>query len=282
MRQILVATDFSERSERALGRGAMLARAGGWRMDLVHVVDDDRPRRLVDHEMGEATVLLDERRAAEGLAGQARVLAGDPFTGIAQAAEDAGADLLVIGAHRRRAITDAFAGTTAERTIRAVRRPVLMVHAAPIAPYRQILLTSDLSQPSLAALRGYQALGIGQGAGLSLLHVFEVPALRLAMSATMSPAARRDYLDSRNREAAGDLARFAEGLGGLRAAPVLRPEIATPAQEILAAAGQRGADLLVLATQGRGALARMVLGSVTEQVLRTAALDVLAIPPPQG
>jgi nucleotide-binding universal stress UspA family protein len=37
-----------------------------------------------------------------------------------------------------------------------------------------------------------------------------------------------------------------------------------------------------MATQGKGVLARMVLGSVTQQVLQSASIDVLTIPPVAG
>ena len=46
MRTILVATDFSERSDRALRRATLFARAQGAKLVLVHGVDDDQPDRL--------------------------------------------------------------------------------------------------------------------------------------------------------------------------------------------------------------------------------------------
>ena len=54
MKQILVATDFSERSHRAVRRARLLAREPGARLLLLHVVDDDRPQRLVAGEAAAA------------------------------------------------------------------------------------------------------------------------------------------------------------------------------------------------------------------------------------
>jgi nucleotide-binding universal stress UspA family protein len=48
-----------------------------------------------------------------------------------------------------------------------------------------------------------------------------------------------------------------------------------PAAEILGAAEERGADLIVLGQRGRSAIARFIDGSVTERVVRHAACDVL-------
>jgi nucleotide-binding universal stress UspA family protein len=51
------------------------------------------------------------------------------------------------------------------------------------------------------------------------------------------------------------------------------------AERILAVAGETGADLIVMGTHGRGGVQRLVLGSVTEKVVRQAHCRVLTIPP---
>jgi nucleotide-binding universal stress UspA family protein len=48
---------------------------------------------------------------------------------------------------------------------------------------------------------------------------------------------------------------------------------------IVDAAKRHGCDLIVLGTHGRAGLGRMVLGSVTEAVVRTAKCPVLTVPP---
>jgi nucleotide-binding universal stress UspA family protein len=53
MKRIMFATDFSERSDQALRRVVILARAHDAVLQIVHVVDDDRPRRIVDHEVND-------------------------------------------------------------------------------------------------------------------------------------------------------------------------------------------------------------------------------------
>ncbi len=58
MTRIMFATDFSERTDRALGRAVILARAYGALPEIVHVVDHDRPRRMADHKVNAARQLL--------------------------------------------------------------------------------------------------------------------------------------------------------------------------------------------------------------------------------
>ena len=56
--------------------------------------------------------------------------------------------------------------------------------------------------------------------------------------------------------------------------------LAGPAAEKIAEyAQQRGIDLIVMSTRGRGAVRRLLLGSVTDRVLRSGGLPVLVIPP---
>jgi universal stress protein E len=61
MRRILAATDFSTRSHRALRRAGLLARKRDAGLTLVHVVEDDQPRSLIELERREASKFLDEQ-----------------------------------------------------------------------------------------------------------------------------------------------------------------------------------------------------------------------------
>ena len=71
-------------------------------------------------------------------------------------------DLLVLGPHRRRIFRDIFIGTTVERTIREADCPVLMANAAPVGPYRHVLLSTDLSEGSRDAMATYLFLNLSK------------------------------------------------------------------------------------------------------------------------
>ena len=283
MKKIMLATDFSERSDRALRRAVILARAHDAVLDIVHVVDDDRPRRIVDHEVNDARQLLSELTRSlndlDGVSCSTQIVLDDPFAGIVKEVAKASPDLLVIGPHRRQILRDVFVGTTAERTIRAVSCPVLMVNGPPVGPWRHVLQTTDLSETAEKALKRFTGLGLGAGGRSSVLTVFDAPALRLAMSDSIGKAGRENYLNDLRAEALQSLAAFTARLGIGPAEKVVRPEETTVANEILKAALELNADLIVVATQGKGAVARMVLGSVAQQVLKDAQCDVLAMPP---
>ena len=283
MKRIMLATDFSERSDRALRRAVLLAREHNAVLDLIHVVDDDRPRRIVEHESSDGRMLLHELsrslQADEGLRCETAILLGDPFDGIVRATRERHPDLLVIGPHRRQILRDAFIGTTAERTIRFAECPVLMVNGPPFAPYRHVMLTTDLSENAASAVQRYRDLGLDRKVMHSILHVFDVLALSMGMSGTLPKEDRDFHIAEEARKARRNTGDFAISVKGPRMEVIVRYLETSTANEIRKAAEEIGADLIVLSTQGKGAVARMLLGSVTQQVLQYATLDVLSIPP---
>lgn len=281
--KIMIATDFSERSDRALRRAILLAKQFHARLVIVHAVDDDQPLHVVESERDIAADLLREMRDSlfriDSLNCEVRVLLGDAFEALREAVEADAPDLLVIGPHRRRLLHDIFIGTTAERTIRSVTCPVLMVNALPAGPYRYVMQTTDLSDASRVALQRFARLGIGEAAQNAMLHVFDVPELGLAMGHTLSADWRRTHLEAARKRAGDQLSAFLAGAGLGEVETILRHEQTTAPNEIRKLATQEKADLIVLSTHGRSGLAGFLIGSVTEQVLRLSEIDVLAIPP---
>ncbi len=286
MKTIMVATDFSGRSDRALARAALLARQFGATIALIHVVNDDQPRRIVDIEREESAVLLNQSaetlREVDGVACEARVILASSFAGIIQAVDEMRPDLLVIGSHRRHVLKDVFIGTTAERTIRLVDCPVLMVNAQADGDYRHIMHTTDLSGGSRDALQRARALRIGDDAHNTLLYIFDAPALRLVMVDTMTKNDQALYLASEQMNAMRELDAFTSEAKLDDFAPQVRHKPKATHQAILKAAEDENADLIVVSTHGRTGLAKLLIGSVTERVLRSASIDVLAIPPKRG
>ena len=281
--KLMVATDFSERSDRALRRATLIAREVDAVISLIHVVDEDQPRRIIEAERNNALAILHEQistlREIDGISATSRVVIGTVFGGIVQATREESPAALIIGPHRRQALRDLFMGTTAERTIREVSCPVLMVNGPPVAPYRKCVMTTDCSDGSRRALEITDSLGIAPRAISSLLLVFDAPVLRLAMSYTLSEHEKADYLEDERREAMLHLSEFSAKLSIKQPHLIVRQNKTTPAYEILAAAEELSADLIVVGTRGASGFTRLILGSVAEEVLRRAHCDVLAVPP---
>jgi nucleotide-binding universal stress UspA family protein len=286
MQRILVATDFSTRSDRALRRASLLARQASAALVLVHVVDDDQPRRLIDAERQEATALLHDLaqsvRNSDGIDCENRVVLGDAFEAIVRLADEVGADLLVLGPHRRQVLRDSFFGTTAERTIRTSRKPVLMANGVPASPYRRILLATDFSEASVSAAQAAQQLRLLASAEAIALHVLD-PAEGGPITRAATPVKEgEDRLAAAEVRAMDDLDALGRKLGIVAARRVVRPSEESTGMAINNAAKTEKADLIVVGTHGRSGLEKWLLGSVAESVLSAADVDVLAVPPPRS
>lgn len=133
--------------------------------------------------------------------------------------------------------------------------------------FARILVPTDFSAPSEAALAYARGLANQFDAALHLIHIAENPFLRPVVTdrRSLEDAAVRwlqDRLteDERRRGAVAILERSDE-----------------PANEILQYAKSADIDLIVMGTHGRTGLVRVVLGSVAEAVVRAAPCPVLTV-----
>lgn len=279
--EIMVATDFSPRSDRALRRAIMLARQYDMPLRLVHVVDDDQPRYLIDAQSKAAQAVLGECAGTldriDGVRARAEVTAGDVFTALLAVAERIDPGLILLGPHRRR-LKNAFVGTTAERTIARSRHPVLMVAGVPAAPYAKALIALDMDETSKAAARHMGTLPIVDRSALVALHVFDTPAEGM-MKIGMTPADAIDhYVASEKRRADRAFHAMLEEIGIGSVARLLVPVNGRPAQSILDAARAVNAAPVIVGTSQKRGLKRFLLGSVAEEILAEADRDILVIP----
>ena len=286
MKRILVATDFSDRSERAVRRAALLAGKARAQLAIVHAINDDQPARKVEAENRAATeeieALARALRHRDSLACEPAIVAGPAPEAIVAAAAESNADIIVVGQHRRRPLRDIFVGTTAERAVRASSRPVLEVNANPETAYRHVLVAIDMSDGARKAVRSLRALGLDRDASVSVVHVFDALGTGVMAQASMSMAEIKTYIADQKKRADGELDAFLKELSLQPARRELALNEATPGTAICAAAGAIGADLIVVGTKGRTGAARVLLGSVAEYVLGHADCDVLAVPARDG
>lgn len=285
MKRIAVATDFSTRSDRALRRATLLARDSGAELVLLHAVDDDQAVTMAQAQQRQASELLAElcatSRSVDGVDCSFRVVDGEAFLAIGAGVEAAEADLLVMGPHRRQALRDVFAGTTVERTIRFSRHPVIMANGVPAGSYRRILVATDLSDGSARAIAEAGRLGVFDRCEVLALYVYSAPAQTMMLrSSGMTTDQLKAYIAEERDRAATDLAAFVARIGFAPTRQLVELADVVPAATIHDCARVEDADLVVLGTSGRGGAARFLLGSVAEEVLRRATVDVLVVPSP--
>jgi universal stress protein E len=281
--QILAATDFSTRSNRALRQAGLLAQSRGAQVTVLHVVDDDQPSALVEMEGREAERILTEQVGAmpelQGVESRPVVAPGDPFDGILAMAAKIGADLIVMGSHRKQLLRDIFVGTTIERVIRTGPFPVLMVQHEAQRRYENILAPIDMSEPSANALRVADAAGLITTTGATLLHAF-LPVAKSKMSIVgVEQASIERYVESERQKAMDDLVAFLAANGFAHRGWPLRVVHGEAMDVISRTVEIMLPDLLIMGMHGRTGLLKSLLGSVTEEALRSLDVDLLVVPP---
>lgn len=147
-----------------------------------------------------------------------------------------------------------------------------------MAARRVILAATDFSAASRDAAKLARVLADALRADVRLLHVIPNPA-QLPWSID-SGAAFPDLEGSWRMHAQTELER-ARDEAGLSSDTALDIGIGEAAHEILAHAHRHRADVIVLGTHGHGRIARLMLGSVADKVVRQAVSPVLVVPPAQ-
>jgi len=248
---------------------------------LAHVVDDDRPDYLVEPQRDAAAKLLEETARTvtrtDRVETDVAITTGEAFAGILGIADDIDADIVVVGPHRRQ-LLDGFVGTTAERIIRRSQRPVLMVNGTPSALYRRSLLAVDFDDASRTAIDCARRLGILERTQVTALHLFDAPALGMMKRAMQVPKAIDNYVGSQKSEARNKLDSFLSATELRSAQRLVEHDRGSAARMILTCAEEQGADLIVMGTNQRKGVGRLLLGSVAQNVLLDAECDVLVVP----
>lgn len=203
---------------------------------------------------------------------------GEPAEVIERVAASERIELIVTGIAREGpfASRPVILGRTVEKLLRRVPVPILIVRNRPRAAYRHILVTTDCSEPSAHALQ--VALQFFPLQTLHLLYAFEVP-----YSGVVSDPHRQ--ADSFKETHAIELATFLASMvlpADARRGLVTLIEPGRPAQLVREYVRDRGADLVVLATHGRGAMLEALLGSTAKSILSSLPCDALVVRAPLG
>ncbi len=296
IRTILFPTDFSECSRQAFAHALFLAEQYEARLHLFHavVLHDDDPADPEQRFPGAPELLKKMFEVADSqLAELIEVHKGRPVTleeftarGVSAAdlilehAQEHDVDLIVMGTHGRRGASRFFLGSVAAEVLRSSRAPVLTLReleqGRPLEAIERILVPVDFSEHSRTALAHATELARSYSARLQLLHVVQQPVYPYfyAPVPAMAPVEEIQGIRERGMQA---LQKVLEEAGD----PKIEHEMAIidghPASEIVDFATEHESDLIVTATHGLTGLERLLLGSTSEQIVRTSPLPVLLV-----
>ena len=254
-RTIVVGTDGSETATRALDRAIRFA--GRVEATIVPVCAS-APIGLTDTVAENVLELASDRVRRAGLEADPLMREGRPDDVILAAAEERGADMIVVGNVGMGKARRLRLGPVPERVAREAPCDVLIAHTKrerngeePERIYERILVGTDGSATASEAARKAFDLGMMLGIGVILVYVAGDPlvgAIHLERATKSKPRA----LGVKEKLVEGD-----------------------PAGQLVAIAEAEGAGLIVVGNKGIGGARRMLLGSVPAEVAHRAPGDVL-------
>ncbi len=254
LKNILFATDFSDYSNAALPYALAIARQYGAKLFGAHVVPSEDylftapeswPAHIQREEQLQQEVTAHLEEQLQGVPHEVLFGIGDVWKVLSRLIGERDVDLIVVGTHGRTAVHKLLMGSVAEKIFRQATCPVLTV--GPNVPrvkngeshFRQILFATDFGKESLAGLPYAISLAEENQSQLALLHVVgqrsegidleEVTASLVRRLRELAPTEAESWCDVEF------LVEFAH-VG----------QFASPAEQILEIARERGTDLIVL------------------------------------
>ena len=263
---LLVATDRSVFSEGAIREAISFAKKCSSRLYIVSVMETNPEYETIganifrkeEEEALEYLESIKTRVSQEGLYCQSILLHGnEPYQLIGNAASERKVDMIIMGRRGRKGVMTVLMGSVTAKVIGHTTCKVLVVPKAARIEYRNLLVATDGSEHSIAAVS--EAIGIAKLCGSNII----------AVSVAHSGAELT--------EAKSNVSRVVE-MAKKEGIPV---EALTPlgksSDVIVEIAGGSAVDLIVMGTYGETGLRKLLMGSTTEKVIGHAACAVLVI-----
>ncbi|MGW8267949.1 MAG: universal stress protein [Longimicrobiales bacterium] len=295
---IVVPVDGSGFGELALPRALGIACKSGGEVRLVTVITPiPASHGAAEDEALESERLVLARERAEGYMAdlQRRVIlsgcdvpischveVGPVVDALDAHARSAGADLLVMTTHGWGPLRRAWLGSVADGLLRRTPCPILAIRPRDgekldlvETEFRHVLVTLDGSSESREILPFARALSHMSGARMTLLRVIP-PHFPLASPFTSHASHEFQGLDGEEVAVKDSLEKEAEALReeGFSVGTEIVAGVPAP-DGILEFALANQVEVVAMATHGRGGVARLILGSVADKVIRGGNLPVL-------
>jgi nucleotide-binding universal stress UspA family protein len=298
LKDILVCTDFSAESIKALSYATAFAQKFNAKLWLIHIGE---PTPAFSGLEGIPIIIDDaqlqknsERRLAEfaaehipsNVSVSPLVRNGSAFEEIVSIAKARNIDLIIISTHGRTGLKRILFGSTAERIVQRAPCPVLVVrdreHDFLQKPSKsdgeraikldRILAPTDFSDCSKKALQYAIAFAKQFRSEIQCLHVLEI----LYEVEEAGIAETQAFQKSRQEASKRQMETFVEEAIG-QAPAKGEIKLGSPYREIIQMADDRHVDLIIIGTHGRSGLGHFLLGSTTERVVRHARCPVLVV-----
>ncbi|GEM_PF-1124981 len=294
-KKIVASLDLSDYSPEVLETASNLAAKFGSDLYLLHVLEKKVfPRELMGtfaqpSELEEVYSSLSEyaqqelhkysERAREVLGKEPTIAVrqGHPVNQILEFLDETGADLIVIGYHRKVPGIIAELGAVTEKIARHSPAHVYIVKEE--FKIKSVLAPIDFSERSKKSLEVAASISEKFGARLSLLYVLETPKIdRESLPDTLKWKVDK-FISTEGERERYQLEAWTKQLTeeGCCVVTSIFVDTGEPVRKILEYAEDEEVDLIVMATRGLSGLKRVLMGSVTEKVIRKSRQSVLVV-----
>jgi nucleotide-binding universal stress UspA family protein len=295
-RHLLIPLDGSRLAEFALPIALTLSQALGSEITLIHIIERNPPgeihgeRHLSREE--EAVAYLNQvarQNFPSGIKVTTHVHTEEVSNvarSIAEHASELAPDLIVMCTHGEGGVRDLVVGSIAQQVIGQGKTPILLLHpqdadATPLTALHTFLVALDGKPDHDQALQVAGELAKCFGASLHLLTV--IPTLgtvsgEYAATGLLLPGTTSAMLNLTEEYTAESLEQRAAAWRkqGLKVKAWIRR--GDPVIQILAAANDEKADLIVLGTHGKAGMGAFWAGSVAPKVVSSAHTPLLLVP----
>lgn len=284
IQRIVFATDFSPSAKVALDWATRFATTLGAELHVVHawqipvlvgpagayLASPDLSGEL-ETELGRELEKVCEARPVAGR----YLLRTTPEEAVRKVANDVKADLIVVGTQGGSALAHVVFGSVAERILRTSELPVVLVPRS----FEALLARGELVRRVAAPVELGAAADSVIAAAWGLAKAFHAP-LDVLHAVALPPYLQRHAALATETEAALTAELSATAARVVGASFDVKSELlmGAPGPALSKFIDDRGVDLVVMRTHGRGAMERFFLGSVTERVIRSAGVPVLVLP----
>lgn len=276
--KILFAQDFASTSKNLESVAVSLAKKFNSTIVPVHVLPNDiinvKVKKMLDETALDRLGKTSEKIKAEGVSVEAPLIKyGVAHDQIIMAATSVNANMILVGSGENKETEKFKLGTTTERIIQNSEKPVLVIKEDDAFDVKTILCPVDFSDSSKRALSNAIIIARRLDAKLLVLSVSE--------EETSSWFSSKEELDKENAERfKTNKEAFTQFLkefkfGDLEWARI--EKIGNPSKVIMNTITNEGIDLLIMGTTGRSGLNRLIVGSVTEKVIREVPCSFLTL-----
>jgi len=277
LEKILVATNFGKDSDQTVQAAVSVAKTFNSEIILLHVIPEvsgfptavGNLKKKVTERFQD---IQSDIEKADVRVTETAMLSGVPFDQIVRYADLHDTNVIVMGAGEKSDDDPFRLGITAEKVLRKSSKPVWVVKPDSTMQISNILCPVDFSEPSARALTNAIRLARSFKAKLTVLHVIQPLKIILRLT-KVGDTDEAIYVRERHSEFELFLKNF--DFHNVNWKREIRQ--GQPHQEILAFAGEKTADLLVMGSVGRSGLSRILMGSVASKVVRQMPCSIITV-----